>query len=261
LTVLARTVFKLMDFNDFGGLPRISNGTENPLAQKPYGAVARADRLIMQQSASTTSLGTSVSVSSLFSVASDTAGPPAVAPPSSAPLPWAEFGYPVQQVPIGSHQRNSSRSTNTSLTGFSIHSSGASPTVGQQTLIGGEHAMSPRNPVDVKYPGSMAGLQQRTPSRTALASGQGTIVHHYKTVYTSQPVESLQCPPAQPAPHVTCSQPTWVIEEVIDFDIQSDDAGDIHTADDCGLLMRSAGRAGLCNACGGSVGDLKVADM
>lgn len=252
----------VMDFNELGGLPRTSKGTENPRAQKPYVGVVSADRLIMQQSASTKSLGTSLSVSSLFSVASDTSGPPAVAPPSSAPLPRAEFGYPIrpasaaQQVPIGFHHRSSSHSTsNKPLTDFSV----ATLAEGQQTLIGGGPTMGPRNPVGVKYPGSMAGLQ-RNPSQTSLASGQGTITQHYQMAHTSQPAELLQYAPAQPAAQVTCSQPTWVIEEVIDFDIQSDDAGDIHAADDCGLLMRSAGRPGLCNACR-SVGNLKIAEM
>mmetsp|Transcript_27046 Transcript_27046/g.46927 ORF Transcript_27046/g.46927 Transcript_27046/m.46927 type:complete len:240 (-) Transcript_27046:99-818(-) len=140
----------------------------------------------MIQSPSAKSLGQSASVSSLLTVASDTSGPPAMAPPSSAALNTGEVLHP--------------------------YSNSQAPSDGMHFHGGGQSLAS----------------SARSPATSS--QGQMTVV-------------------AQ-----SSNQPTWVIEEVIDFGVPLDEIG-IREYDDqnhplgCKLLMSPRGRGGLFDGC------------
>lgn len=162
----------------------------------------------LQQSPSGKSLGQSASVSSLLTVASDTSGPPAMAPPSSAALNTGEVLHPYSTMQVQSDA------------GQYHHGAG-------------------------------------TPSRKIASSSSGTslgssmAVVHPQSVINNQPslgYQAIQQPVQAPA------QPTWVIEEVIDFGIPLDEAG-IREYDDqgyplgCKLAISPRGRGGLFDGC------------
>merc|ERR1712032_1774858 len=76
----------------------------------------------------------------------------------------------------------------------------------------------------------------------------------YQTMQASPSAEKLQHLPVPPqVAQVTCSQPTWVIEEVIDFKQPEAEAvleaENINPANGCVPLIRSVGRDGFLNSC------------
>lgn len=235
----------------------LSNSTENLRGPMSNGGIESGNVRTMQPSASVKSLGGSLSVSSLLSVASDTSGPLAVAPPSSSPLLMAE-------------------------------AAAASAFTAKPSLGMGVPTMGPARPVGLQYPrakgslsssGSNIALQfgqvgkahqyqtmHASPSAEKLhympvqsqvaqvAFAQGGKAEQYQTMHASLSAEKLQYMPVQPpVTQVACSQPTWVIEEVIDFDIPY--AEPVHEVENfnvpngCIPLMTAARQAGFFNSC------------
>lgn len=183
-----------------------SGGQQTSVAIGHPGHYLAAIPTSMMQSPSGKSLGGSASVTSLLTVASDTSGPPAMAPPSSAALNTGEVLHPY---------------SNSQVPGDGMHFHGGGPSL----------ASSARNPA-------------------TSSQGQMAVVHTHSVMTTHQ----YQAPAPSPVNQVPNNQPTWVIEEVIDFGVPIDEIGvreydDQNHALGCKLLMSPRGRGGLFDGC------------
>lgn len=162
-------------------------------------------------SASAKSLGASLSMSSLLTVASDTSGPPAVAPPRSATLNTGEV-LTAQPLPHA--------------VAAAIAAQAAVQAQPHRPGPPGGQPCPPRTqsrPTNLGVPSREVAVQPSVP----VTHGANVAVTQTQTVL-GVPYQAVSPPQQAPA-----SQPTWVIEEVIDFGVPYDE-GSVRECDDSG---------------------------